>query len=174
MAASRTLLCIHRDPAQLSPLQDSGYELVTATNGSEGLRLFMTRPVDAILLEYHLGLLDGGVVAEAIKQVRPTVPIVMLSDDLELPDGVLNSVDALVTRSDGTHFLWATVNFVLSGKPAKGCEGMLKTQTTERIRRLGKSEGHGAGLRHKSLPALTDIPFSAEEWKSIRRGTVRF
>jgi DNA-binding response OmpR family regulator len=73
MAASRTLLCIHRDPAQLSLLQESGYELVTAT--SEGLRLFMSRPVDAIVLEYHLGLLDGGIVADAIKQVHPTVPI---------------------------------------------------------------------------------------------------
>jgi CheY-like chemotaxis protein len=174
MATSRTLLCIHRDPAQLSPLQDSGYELVTATNGSEGLRLFMTRPVDAILLEYHLGLLDGGIVAEAIKQVRPTVPIVMLSDNLELPDGALNSVDALVTRSDGTHFLWATVNFVLSGKPVKGCEAKLKTQAPERLRRLGKPAGQPDDLRTKPSPALADMPFSAEEWKSIRKGTVRF
>lgn len=31
-----TLLCIHRDPAQLNLLQENGYELVTATNGPEG------------------------------------------------------------------------------------------------------------------------------------------
>jgi DNA-binding response OmpR family regulator len=174
MATSRTLLCIHRDPAQLSPLQDSGYELVTATNGSEGLRLFMSQPVDAILLEYHLGLLHGGIVADAIKQVRPTVPIVMLSDDLELPDGVLNSVDALVTKSDGTHFLWATVNFVLSGKPAKGCEAQARTQAPERMRRLGKSVGQPDDLRTKASPAVMDMPFSAEEWRSIRKGAIRF
>ena len=172
MAASRTLLCIHRDPAQLGLSHDSGFDLVTATNGSEGLRLFMSRPVDAILLEYHLGLLDGGIVADTIKHVRPTVPIVMLSDDLELPDGVLNSVDALVTKSDGTHFLWATVNFVLSGKPAKGCE--LKAQAPGPVRRLGKSEGQPDDLRTKASPALTDMPFSAEEWKRILKGTVRF
>ena len=49
MAANSTLLCIHRDPAQLSFLQENGYELVTAANGQEGLRLFMSRPVDALV-----------------------------------------------------------------------------------------------------------------------------
>ncbi len=119
MPANNTLLCIHRDPAQLSLLQENGYELLTATTGHEGLRLFASQPVDAIVLEYHLGLLDGTFVASQIKRLRPTIPIVMLADDLELPDGALNSVDALVTKSDGSHFLWATVHFVLNVKPAR-------------------------------------------------------
>jgi DNA-binding response OmpR family regulator len=112
----RTLLCIHRDPAQLSVLEENGYELVTATNGHDGLRLFMSQPVDAIVLEYHLGLLNGLVVAAEIKQVRPQVPIVLLVDHLELPDGTLRSIDALVAKSDGPHYLWATVHFVLNTK----------------------------------------------------------
>src|SRR5271165_5562405 len=118
MATQGTLLCIHKNPAQMSSLSEHGYELITAINGSEGLRLFMSRPVDAIVLEYHLGLLDGATVASAIKQVRPEVPIVMLADDLELPDGALKSVDAIVTKADGAHFLSATVHFVLNAKPA--------------------------------------------------------
>jgi DNA-binding response OmpR family regulator len=105
MATNPTLLCIYREPAQLHSLQENGYELLTATNGREGLRLFASRPVDAIVIEYHLGLLDGSVIAAEIKQLRPELPIVMLADDLELPDGALDSIDALVTRSDGAHFL---------------------------------------------------------------------
>ena len=70
----------------MSVLQKNGYELVTATNGSEGLRLLMTRSVDAIVLEHHLGLLNGVVVAAEIKKVKPQLPIVMLADDLELPE----------------------------------------------------------------------------------------
>src|ERR1017187_7722785 len=112
MAANGTLLCILRNTTPLSSLQESGYELVTATTGHDGLRLFASQPVDGIVLEYHLGLLDGSVVADEIKRIRPTIPIVMLADDLELPDGALKSVDALVTRSDGAHFLCATVHFV--------------------------------------------------------------
>jgi DNA-binding response OmpR family regulator len=153
MAANNTLLCIHRDPAQLSLLQENGYELLTATTGHEGLRLFASQPVDAIVLEYHLGLLDGTFVASEIKRLQPTIPIVMLADDLELPDGALNSVDALVTKSDGSHFLWATVHFVLNVKPAQDREAKLKAQTA---------------LDPQAAP------FSPREWKSIRRGTVRF
>ena len=143
MAGNNTLLCIHRDPSQLSLLQENGYELVTAANGSGGLRLLMTRPVDAIVLEPHLGLLDGAVVAAEIKKVKPQIPIVMLADDLELSEGTLKSVDALVTRSDGPHFLWATVHFVLNVKPTQRTQGTLRARKAARLRRTGESREVG-------------------------------
>jgi hypothetical protein len=65
----------------------------------------MAQSVDGIVLEYYLGLLDGAVVANEIKQVRPQLPIVMLADPLGLPDGALSSVDALVAKSDAPHIL---------------------------------------------------------------------
>ena len=98
MAANSTLLCIHRDPGQLSPLRGNGYELITATNGSDGLRVLMLNPVDAVVIEYYLGLLDGAVVADEIKRVKPQLPIVMVADYLELPVDSLKSVDALVSQ----------------------------------------------------------------------------
>ena len=118
MAADGTLLCIDRDPAQLGLLEQNGYELLTATNGHEGLRLFMSRPVDAIVLDYRLGLLDGGVVAAEIKKIKPQVPIVMFAESLDLPVSALNSVDALVAKSDGLELLLATVRSLLQQKPA--------------------------------------------------------
>ena len=145
MATNSTVLCIHKDPAQLRLLEENGYELVTATNGCEGLRLFMSRRVDAIVLEYHLGLLDGSVIANEIKQVRPEVPIVMLADHVELPDGALKSVDALVTRSDGAHFLLATVHFVLTVKPAQRQEGKQRRHAPLGFQRSSKSQGRAVG-----------------------------
>ena len=136
-------------------LQENGYQLLTATNGHEGLRLFASQPVDAIVLDYHLGLLDGALVANEIKRARPTIPIVMVADDLELPYDALNSVDALVTKSDGAHFLWATVHFVLNVKPAQSREAKHESQS-------------------KPSPGPKNVPFSAREWRSIRAGTVRF
>jgi DNA-binding response OmpR family regulator len=174
MATNNTILCIHRDPAQLSSLQENGYELLTATNGHDGLRLFASQPVDAIVLDYHLGLLDGACVANEIKRVRPTIPIVMLTDNLELPDGALNSVDALVTRSDGAHFLWATVHFVLNVKPAQSRERKLETQRRTHLRPSGRSTGEANQLQVKASPRLENAPFTAQEWRSIRTGTVRF
>lgn len=178
MAANSTLLCIHRDPDQLTLLRENGYELVTATNGSEGLRLLMTRPVDAIVLEYHLGLLDGAVVAAEIKKVKPQLPIVMLADDLELPEGALKSVDALVTKSDGPHFLWATVHFVLSVTPAKRLEIRLKrAQAPVHLRRLGRARD---GLEHLQATAYEqttgdrEAPLSPRTWRSILDGSIEF
>lgn len=129
MATNPTVLCIQRNPKQLGSLQENGYKLLTATNGSDGLRLFASQPVDAVVLDYHLGLLDGPCVANEIKQVRPTIPIVMQTDDLELPDGALNSVDALETKPAGAHFLWATVHFVLNVKRAQSPEGNRQSPT---------------------------------------------
>ena len=139
MGTNNTLLCIHRDPSELSLLKENGYEVVTATNGREALRLFMSRPVDVIVIEYHLGLLDGALIATEIKQVRPEVPIVMLTDNADLPGCALKSVDALVAKSDGPHFLLATVHFVLNVKPAGRCNGKVWPQTPAHLRRLGRS-----------------------------------
>lgn len=116
MAAPSTVLCIRRDPEQLTLLREKGYGLVTAMNGSEGLRLLMSRPADAVVLEYYLGLLDGAVVADEIRRARPELPIIMVADPMELPREALKSVDTLVDKSAGAHFLWAAVHFEYQGR----------------------------------------------------------
>ena len=152
MATSGTLLCIHRDPAKLLFLQEHGYELLTAHNGSEGLNLFRSRAVDAIVLEYHLGLLDGATVANAIKMTRPELPIVMLADNVELPSGALNSVDALVADADG---LLATVHSVLN------------------VQRREKSRLNPKPARRAQDLSLED-EFTPEMWNAIRTGEIGF
>jgi CheY-like chemotaxis protein len=117
-----TLLCIHRDPGQLNLLKEKGYGLVAATTGSDGLRLLMSQSVDAIVLEYHLGLLNGAVVADEIKQVRPQLPIVMLVDHVELPQGVLKSVDVLLAKADGAHSLLETIHAIFRTKQTQEYE----------------------------------------------------
>jgi DNA-binding response OmpR family regulator len=131
MAPNGTVLCIHRNPGQLSLLKEKGYGMVTATNGGEGLRLLMTQPVDAVVLEYYLGLLNGAIVADEIKQVRPHLPVVMVADPTELPDEALKSVDTLVDKSAGPHFLWAAVHFLLSTK-AQHDYPPVEARTTQR------------------------------------------
>jgi CheY-like chemotaxis protein len=184
MASNGTLLCIHRDPAQLSLLQKSGYDLVTATNGSEGLRLFTSRPVDGIVLEYYLGLINGAIVADEIKQLRPKVPIVMLTENLELPFDALKSVDAVVVKSDGAHFLLATVHFLLHVKPARpqnvksetGVPGNPRLSVSREAEKVSQARPPASAepTSNKLASAHKDMPFSAEDWQSIRNGTVRF
>lgn len=146
MAVNSTLLCIHRDPAQLSLLQEKGYELVIATNGHDGLRLFRSRPVDAVVLDYGVSIVNGTVVAAEIKKVNPQVPIVMLADSVDLPGDALKSVDALVAKSDGPHFLCSTVHFILNVQPVQRREGKLRAQTPAHLRRPCRSREGGGPL----------------------------
>jgi DNA-binding response OmpR family regulator len=146
MATTSTLLCIHRNSTQLGLLPENGYELLTARNGHDGLRLFMSQPVHAVVLEYNLGLLNGAVVAAEIKQVKPQLPIVMFSEDLELPDDAFKSVDALVVKSDGPHFLWATIHFMLNVKPARYQKGKLNVRTPAPLPRSARSRAAAVGL----------------------------
>jgi DNA-binding response OmpR family regulator len=59
-------------------LQKAGYQVQFATDGQEALRLFQTRPIDAIILDLMLPKLDGMSVCEKIRQ-KSNVPIIMLT-----------------------------------------------------------------------------------------------
>lgn len=165
MAANGTLLCIHRDPSQLNQLKGNGYDLITATNGSDGLRVLMLNPVDAVVIEYYLGLLDGAVVADEIKQVKPQLPIVMVADYLELPVDSLKSVDALVSRSDGPCYLLETIQSILQIRRAPQPDAGVKSRTRPGPRDTPRQE------QSRQTEAS---PFSEEVWEDIRNGTVRF
>jgi DNA-binding response OmpR family regulator len=177
MGNQSTLLCIHRDPGQLVHLEENGYRLVTATCGYEGLRLLMSQAVDAVVIEYHLGLLDGAVVASEIKQVRPQVPVVMVCDNLELPEDALKSVDAIVVRSDGHHFLVATIHFVLSVEWEKQHNGASRAAAARRpFNRLGLARTRRTTTSHarRSSTKGGDLPFPPRLWRRILDGTIQF
>ena len=80
-------------------------------NGSEGLRL-TSCPADAVVLEYYPGLSDG-VVADEIRRARPEVPIITA---LVATRCATASVDTLVDKSAGAHFLLGAVHFLLTSK----------------------------------------------------------
>lgn len=117
-------------------LQEKGFSLIAATHGSQGLRLLMSKRIDAVILEYHLGLLDGAAVADEIKKVRPQLPIVMLAESLELLEGALKSVDALVTSSNGPRFLVEAIHSVLQ---AKDCQHFDAASSAERAAPLDEA-----------------------------------
>jgi len=157
-------------------LAQHGYELATATTGSDGLRLLMSRRVDAVVLEYHLGLMDRIIVADEIKRGRPEVRIVMVVDDVELPADALKSVDALVVNSDGPHFLLATVHFVLNVKPARR-QNKLRPLASAHLRRPGRSREVVDPDQTNTPQSATDgmaAPFSREVWRTIRDGVLKF
>lgn len=70
-----------------------------ATNPTEGLELFGTRPVDAVLLDYSMPEMDGSEVAQAMKRIKPDVPVILFSGRV-LPKHAVALVDAVMFKGE--------------------------------------------------------------------------
>ena len=103
------ILCIDDDGAGLDAckelLEFSGYEVLTAPSGEEGLGLFVSHPIDAVVLDHKMPGMTGDRVAKQMRRVKPDVPILMFSGCSELLPNELSSVDAFLSKGES----WSTV-----------------------------------------------------------------
>jgi CheY-like chemotaxis protein len=103
------ILCIDDDGALLEArkelLEISDYEVLTAQSGDQGLALFVSHPIDAVVLDYKMPGMNGDQVARQMRRVKPEVPILMLSGYSELPLNELGCVDAFLSKGES----WSTV-----------------------------------------------------------------
>jgi CheY-like chemotaxis protein len=56
-----------------------GYDVLTATNGQEGLDLLQRQPVDGMLLELHIPVMGGLDMLAQLKNHSPFPPVIVLS-----------------------------------------------------------------------------------------------
>src|ERR1035441_5880952 len=78
-----TILCIDDHwNGLLGPqmvLGNTSDDALEATGGDEGLKLFLSHSVDAVVLDYQMPGMNGDVVAAKMKRVKSHVPIMLLS-----------------------------------------------------------------------------------------------
>jgi CheY-like chemotaxis protein len=98
-------------------LEQSGYEVLEATGGDDGLKLFRTRPVDAVVLDYQMPGMNGDVVAAKMKRINANVPIMLLSAYGPLPKNKLESVDSFVSKSQPPNALLSSLETLLEEQP---------------------------------------------------------
>ena len=98
-------------------LEQSGYRVLEASGGDEGLKLFRSHPVDAVVLDYQMPGMNGDVVAEKMKRINSDVPIVLLSAYGPLPKSKLSSVDSFLSKSQPANILLSTLQNVLGERP---------------------------------------------------------
>jgi response regulator RpfG family c-di-GMP phosphodiesterase len=91
-----TILWVHQHWNRLIDqemlLENNYYKVLEATDGPEKLRLFLSQPVDVVILDYQLSGMNGDVVAAEMKLLKPHVPITLLSADGPLTKRKLKSV----------------------------------------------------------------------------------
>lgn len=64
-------------------LKAGGYDVVSAGDGAEGLQLFQNSPVDLIITDINMPVMDGIEFIRQIRLVSPDVPIVALTTESE-------------------------------------------------------------------------------------------
>jgi CheY-like chemotaxis protein len=115
--AKRTILCIDDHWAGLIGrkmfLEQSGYKVLEASGWDDGLRLFRSQPVDAVVLDYQMPGMRGDVVAAKMKSINSRVPIMLLSAYGPLPQKKLKAVDSFVSKSQPPDILLSTLQGLL-------------------------------------------------------------
>jgi CheY-like chemotaxis protein len=106
MAASgHLILCVDDEKVGLQVrrllLERSGYQVLTAPDGAAGLKIFESEPVEAVVLDYAMPGMHGGEVAALMRQIKPAVPILLLSAYLGLPPEITQLVNVYMTKGEG-------------------------------------------------------------------------
>ncbi len=94
-------------------LEQHGYKVLEASGGDEGLKLFRSRSVDAVVLDYQMPGMSGDVVAAKMKRINSQVPIMLLSAYGPLPKNKLRAVDSFVSKSQPPDILLSSLQGML-------------------------------------------------------------
>jgi CheY-like chemotaxis protein len=114
----KTILCVDDNQSSLKIckiiLEDFGYKVLTASSGREGLEVFASHAIDAVILDYQMPEMNGELVAAEMKRTNPRIPILMLSGWVSLPESALQLVDEFVAKGDPVEFMLLAVQQLLS------------------------------------------------------------
>src|SRR3954447_4037253 len=106
---SHLILCVDDELVGLKVrkilLERAGYRVITALDGDAGLQLFESQPVEAVVLDYSMPGMHGGEVARRMREIKPNVPILLLSAYIGLPGDVTRLVDLYMTKGEGAPVL---------------------------------------------------------------------
>lgn len=79
-------------------LESSGFSVVTASTGHDGMALFKSRGVDAVVFE-DSSEETGGQFTAAIKQLKPRTPVIIVAESDAVGERVRELVDAMVLKA---------------------------------------------------------------------------
>jgi len=97
-------------------LEENSFDVITASDGDKGLRLFQDAKPDLVVLDLTLPGISGLDLFRKMRELRPGVPVIMLTSRSEEIDRVLGlelGADDYVTKPFSTRELAARVKAVL-------------------------------------------------------------
>lgn len=98
-------------------LELDGHQVTEATNGAEGLSLFTMGEFDLVITDFEMPLMEGNELAVKIKQLAPSLPILMITASEWARLDVENPVDALLNKPLTVPDLHNALGKLLSARP---------------------------------------------------------
>jgi len=90
MKPKRTILCVDDNEQSLSIrkvlLETRGYRVISCQNGEDALARFKRGGVDLVLTDLIMPGLDGAKLIEAVKEISPRTPAILLSGKVRIYD----------------------------------------------------------------------------------------
>ena len=84
-----------------------------AASPQDGLEIFATKDINAVILDYSMPDLDGEVIAVTMKKMKPGVPIVMFTGISQISKETQQHIDALVIKGCPPNVLLMTIDSLL-------------------------------------------------------------
>ncbi len=94
-------------------LGSEGYNVITANSGEEGLELFKQNPVELVIADHFLSGKTGGEIAREMKELKPEVPILIISAAMEKPGG-LEFADGFLAKGEPANIQLETIAHLLA------------------------------------------------------------
>jgi len=123
---AKSILVVEDDPAIRRGVSDAltfaGYEVLTAATGQEGLARALTATIDLILLDLVLPGPSGFAIVKAVREARPTLPVIMLTargEEADRVQGLQLGCDDYVVKPFSVKELLARVEAVLRRSPER-------------------------------------------------------
>lgn len=121
----KTILCVDDDPNLLAIrrtlLENAGYFVLSAHDGLEGLKIYSTRIVDAVILDYEMPIMNGGAVATQMLCIKDNVPLILVSG-FAIPEEDLALFNRFIPKGGPPNVLLSAIEEVLSAGEQAGTE----------------------------------------------------
>jgi two-component system chemotaxis response regulator CheY len=109
--------------AQLKgPLQEKGVRVIEAENGQEGLWRAREQPIDLVLVDIHMPVMDGLTMVQELRKLPEyaTTPILVLTSDAarsRIAQGKTAGADAWMIKPVRPDLLWKAIEKALFFRP---------------------------------------------------------
>jgi CheY-like chemotaxis protein len=97
-------------------LKQKGCQVLISTNPHEALKLFASCHVDAVVLDYQMPDMRGDMVASQMKQLKPDIPIMLLSAHDSFPEEMLDHVDVFFSKREPPRKFVTAVRVLLADR----------------------------------------------------------